>query len=189
MTMEHTPFIEDGEIAIRRMRDELSDYHLMARWLTDERVLEFYEGRDNPHDLTKIQEKYSPRVMGVEQVIPCILLYQDRPIGYIQYYPLAAQQVLWRYLDSAQGVYSLDLFIGEAHLWDQGIGTRAVSAMTRYLFEGLDAQRVTIDPRVSNHRAVRCYEKAGFRKIRLLPRQELHEGEHWDCWLMVMERS
>jgi aminoglycoside 6'-N-acetyltransferase len=59
--------------------------------------------------------------------------------------------------------------------------------MTGYLFESLDAQRVTIDPHVSNHRAVRCYEKAGFRKVRLLPRQELHEGEYWDCWLMVAE--
>jgi len=35
--------------------------------------------------------------------------------------------------------------------------------------------------------AVRCYEKSGFKKVKLLPAHELHEGAMRDCWLM--ERS
>ena len=49
------------------------------------------------------------------------------------------------------------------------------------------AQRVVIDPRVENLRAIRCYEKAGFRKARRLPRHERHEGRWCDAWLMICE--
>jgi hypothetical protein len=38
----------DGDLAVRLMRDERSDYELMSAWLTDDRVLEFYDGRDHP---------------------------------------------------------------------------------------------------------------------------------------------
>lgn len=56
--------------------------------------------------------------------------------------------------------------------------------MLEYLFDVKEARQVLIDPQVSNTRAIRCYEKCGFRKIKLLPRNELHEGEWRDCWLM-----
>ncbi|MEH2286482.1 hypothetical protein [Nostoc sp.] len=39
--------IQNGEIAIRFMQDEMYDYDLMAKWLTNAKVSEFYEGRDN----------------------------------------------------------------------------------------------------------------------------------------------
>ena len=39
---------QKNEIAIRLMQDDIGDYQLMAKWLTDKKVLEFYEGRDNP---------------------------------------------------------------------------------------------------------------------------------------------
>ena len=58
-----------------------------------------------------------------------------------------------------------------------------------YLFERLDVQRVIVEPRVSNHRAIRRYEKAGFRKVRGLPCNEPHEGEYRDSWLMAVERG
>jgi hypothetical protein len=38
-----TELISDGELAIRLMRDELGDYQVMAKRLSDPRVLEFYE--------------------------------------------------------------------------------------------------------------------------------------------------
>jgi aminoglycoside 6'-N-acetyltransferase len=40
-----------------------------------------------------------------------------------------------------------------------------------------------------NTRAIRCYEKAGFQKVRLLPRNELRDGEWRDAWLMSVRRE
>jgi aminoglycoside 6'-N-acetyltransferase len=39
-----------------------------------------------------------------------------------------------------------------------------------------------------NARAIRCYEKAGFRKVRRLPESELREGKWHDEWVMSVSR-
>ncbi|MFN6566596.1 hypothetical protein [Dendronalium sp. ChiSLP03b] len=70
------------------MQDCIQDYQLMAKWLTDEDVLEFYEGRDNPFLLERIIETYQPMVMRDDPVIPCLIDYHNIPIGYIQYFSL-----------------------------------------------------------------------------------------------------
>jgi aminoglycoside 6'-N-acetyltransferase len=36
--------LKTDEISIRLMQDNMHDYELMAKWLTDEKVLEFFEG-------------------------------------------------------------------------------------------------------------------------------------------------
>ncbi|MBN3944450.1 MAG: GNAT family N-acetyltransferase [Nostoc sp. NMS9] len=56
-----------------------------------------------------------------------------------------------------------------------------------YLFEQRQADKIVIDPHVDNSRAIRCYEKSGFVKVKLLPAHELHEGKYSDCWLMAIE--
>ena len=45
-------------------------------------------------------------------------------------------------------------------------------------------ERWVMDPMTWNRRAIRCYEKCGYSKARILPQNELHEGEWHDCWLM-----
>jgi len=184
--------IQHGEIALRLMQDDLQDYQLLSKWLTDPTVLEFYEGRDNPHPLSRIVEEYSPKLLRQEQVTPCFILYQTQPIGYLQYYHVteADRDSYGGYgRDENSQLYAIDLFIGESRYWNQGIGTTVLSAALSYLFEDIRADRVLIDPLVSNVRAIRCYEKCGFTKVKQLPNHELHEGRYRHSWLMVAERS
>lgn len=178
-------FARDGDVAIRRMRDDPHDYRLMAAWLTDERVLEYYEGRDQPFPYEHVVEKYGPRIRE-GPIVPCILYYRDQEIGYLQYYLVASAQDYE--LEDASDTYGIDVFIGEPEYWERGIGSRALAALVRYLLEQLGARRVVIDPDVANRRAVRAYEKAGFRKVKVLKEHEWHEGAKRDCWLMAIER-
>ena len=179
--------IQKEGLAIRLMRDSMDDYGLMAGWLSDERVLEFYEGRDNPFALERIIEKYSPRTLGLEGVTPCFIVQVGMPIGYIQHYPIDAETAVEYEIPHTGGIYGLDMFIGEPSAWNLGIGTRAVSLMCDYLFRELAARTITLDPEAWNTRAIRCYEKCGFRKIKLLPARELHEGQYRDCWIMARQ--
>ena len=78
----------------------------------------------------------------------------------------------------------MDQFIGESTYWNKGIGTQLVRAMVAYLIEEKGADRIVMDPQTWNERAIRCYEKCGFKKVKLLPENELHEGEYRDCWLI-----
>jgi aminoglycoside 6'-N-acetyltransferase len=41
-----------------------------------------------------------------------------------------------------------------------------------------------MDPQTRNTRAIKCYKKCGFKKIKILPKRELHEGEYQDCLLI-----
>ncbi len=48
--------LQQDEISIRLMQDDIDDYQLMAKSLTDDKVLKDYEGRDNPFALDRILE-------------------------------------------------------------------------------------------------------------------------------------
>jgi aminoglycoside 6'-N-acetyltransferase len=179
-------FIRERDLAIRLMKDDDTDYSLMARWLTDPRVLEFYEGRDNPFSIDRIREEYSPRVLQLEHVTPCLLIFEDSPIGYVQFYPVTADRCSYGLENETEtdNLYGMDQFIGETGLWNRGLGSRAASLLLQYLFQVRGARKVILDPRVSNQRAIRCYEKCSFRRVKILPHHELHEGEYRDSWLM-----
>jgi aminoglycoside 6'-N-acetyltransferase len=159
--------------------DDVQD---LCRWLSDPAVLEFYEGRDRPLDPETARRCYlwkqgSP-------VTACIVEWHGRPIGFAQFYPLDAAEKTALGYPPAEPVLGMDQFIGEPACWNQGIGTRLVAAMVEYLRSVQGAGRVVVDPRIDNPRAIRCYEKCGFRKLRILPGHEMHEGRLRDCWLM-----
>jgi len=179
--------IREHDLAIRLMRDDETDYELMSTWLTNPRVLEFYEGRDNPLSLSKIKQKFSPRILGKETVTPCLISLDHSAIGYAQFYPITEETKSEYAIAPATDIFSFyatDQFIGEPNLWNQGIGTRAVSLLLRYLFESKNARKIFTDPHSDNPRAIRCYEKSGFKKVKLLPAHELHEGTFHDSWIM-----
>ncbi len=77
--------VQNDTITIRLMQDDLQDYQLMEKWLTDEKVLEFYGGRDNPYPLEKLIKEYPPLARGEDPVRPCIVSYKNVNIGYLQY--------------------------------------------------------------------------------------------------------
>ena len=155
--------VQDGDLAIRPLRDVHDDYALMARWHSDERVLEFYGGRDKPLDLKAVYEKYGSRVRGEDAVVPRIIDFQGAPIGYIQYSQVLEGRTY--HVPDLARLFGVDLFIGEPDHWGKGIGTRALSLLVDFLFQTEGAQKVVIDPYVTNLRAIRSYEKAGFVKV------------------------
>ncbi len=169
-----------GALRVRML--EADDIQDLCRWLSDPAVLEFYEGRDRPLDPKTARRCYLSK-QG-DPVTGCIVEWNGRPIGFAQFYPLdAAEKRAFGYAP-AEPVFGMDQFIGETACWDQGIGTRLVTAMVEYLRTALGAGRIVVDPRTENPRAIRCYEKSGFRKLRILPQHEMHEGRLRDCWLM-----
>ena len=59
---------------------------------------------------------------------------------------------------------SIDLFLG-ASSQDRGLGADAVRTMARHLIDDRGHRRLTIDPAAHNQRAIRCYEKVGFKRV------------------------
>jgi aminoglycoside 6'-N-acetyltransferase len=159
---------------------------LLARWLSDPRVLEFYEGRDSPYDDDMVRTQFlSPD----EHTERFIVYHSKRPIGYLQLYPVnPAKRPLYG-VGEDEAPFGMDLFIGEPDLWGRGLGSRLVQEAAAYLVKERGATSVFLDPHTRNTRAIRAYSKAGFQKVRLLPKHELHEGEMQDAWLMEYRPS
>ncbi|MES9684515.1 GNAT family N-acetyltransferase [Gottfriedia acidiceleris] len=115
----------------------------------------------------------------------CIVVYENIKIGYIQFYKLDNEtKIVYGYENTSEVIYGMDQFIGEIDFWNRGIGSFLVSSMVNYLVNNQNAKKVVVDPQTWNVRAIKCYEKCGFKKIRLLPKHELHEGEYRDCYVM-----
>ena len=177
--------LKSERLAIRELIED--DKLLMVKWLSDPEVLQFYEGRDRPLDLAQVEEDFYGEV---DDETRCLILYEEQPIGYVQFYPVGEEErLVYGYLDPAEILYGMDQFIGEPAYWNKGIGTELVEMLVAYLLNEKNADRVVMDPQTWNVRAIRCYEKCGFKKVKLLPKHEWHEGEYRDCWLIEHGRD
>lgn len=79
---------------------------------------------------------------------------------------------------------SIDLFLATA-AQGQGLGTEALQTLVRYLVDVHGHHRITIDPVTENARAIRCYEKAGFRPVGVMQQYErVAPGTYRDALLM-----
>jgi len=172
--------IQNERLSVRRLHEK--DLPMLVKWLSDHRVLQFYEGRDNHFDYEKVHNKFYKRT---DEVTRCIVEYYEREIGYIQFYPLNTQTKLeYGYKDNSELIFGIDQFIGEVDFWNKGVGQLLIQSMTSYLIENHDAERIVMDPQKENTRAIKCYEKCHFSKIKSLPQHEFHEGNKRDCYLL-----
>ena len=114
-----------------------------------------------------------------------IIEYRGIPVGYGQVYQVTGEMFSeYDYPDEGRTVFAMDQFIGLPEYWNRGIGTAFLETMASWLKTRQGAERILLDPHQDNPRAIRAYEKAGFRKIKPLPAHELFEGKRVDCWLM-----
>ncbi len=83
----------------------------------------------------------------------------------------------------------IDLFVGER--WQgRGIGPAAIRLVARHLFDVRGHHRLTIDPATANERAIRAYEKVGFRRVGVMRQYERAIDGTWhDGLLMDMLRG
>jgi aminoglycoside 6'-N-acetyltransferase len=78
----------------------------------------------------------------------------------------------------------IDIFVS-IRFQDRGLGTDALRTLVRYLIDVRGHFRLTIDPAVSNTRAIRSYEKVGFKPVGVMRRYERgKDGTFHDGLLM-----
>jgi aminoglycoside 6'-N-acetyltransferase len=78
----------------------------------------------------------------------------------------------------------IDLFLG-ADFQGRGLGTDAVRTMARHLLHDRGHHRVVIDPAAHNARAIRAYEKVGFRRVGVMRNYERGPDGTWHDGLLL----
>lgn len=124
-----------------------SDFIQLFEWLQEPHVKEWWDDGDNT--IEKVIKHYSSEA---NKVYRYILLSNDKkPIGYFQYYLKSKELV------------GIDQFIGYKSFLNKGVGTEAIKLFIDIIISDLNPSSIIIDPEPTNCRAIRCYEKVGFK--------------------------
>ena len=81
------------------------------------------------------------------------------------------------------------LGIGEREFWGRGYGTDVMRVILRYAFIEVNLNRVTLSVFEYNPRAIRSYEKAGFRHEGRMRQFLNKEGRRWEMLFMGILRE
>ena len=137
---------------------EEDDLALLEAWLRAPHVAEWWGDPDK--GMAEIRQ-----AMDEVSVEPLIVELDGRPIAYLQSYDPHLEDD-HPYQDQPFGTLGIDISIGDPDLVGVGHGSAIIRQFCDQLFtEG--TPRIVIDPDPTNLRAIRAYEKAGFRSIGL----------------------
>lgn len=150
------------EIAFRPVTKD--DMPMLRRWMDQPHWREWWG--DPETELGYIIDM----IEGRDTTRPFIFMLDEKETGYIQYWTIA-DQLFEPWLSKApwmtempEGTIGVDISIGDRSRLSRGIGTAVLSAFVAMLREQ-GSTHIIIDPDPANKRAVRAYEKAGFRVI------------------------
>ena len=124
------------------------DFSLLLEWLQREHVQQWWNDGDDT--IEKVQLRYTRTP---ERTKRFILLDADgeTPIGYFQYHLVS------------DTIIHIDQFLANAESLNQGLGTAAIQKFVRMICMEHSPIRLVVDPPPDTRRAIRCYEKVGFR--------------------------
>jgi aminoglycoside 6'-N-acetyltransferase len=151
-----------GEATVVR-RATPADVDLLVAWHGDPEVARYWDGESTTRE-QMLLELASP------DVDPYVVQEDGEPVGYLQ---------AW-FDGGSPDEAGLDMFLIPGAR-GRGLGPDAARALGRWLLGTGRIRRLTVDPSVSNERAVRAWAKAGFRPVE----EREPDDEHTSAWLLM----
>jgi len=133
---------------------------MLHGWLQRPHVAEWWTPTPS---LDEVVEDFAPETHPDSPVQGYLAYAGDRAIGFIQSYVVKDCGDGWWENETDPGARGIDQFL--AHDLGRGLGAAMVRAFVNRLFEDPAVTFVQTDPHPDNARAIRCYEKAGFRTV------------------------
>lgn len=165
---------QPGEIVGRRIvlrRHRAENLAIVSRWYRDPEVARLTRYQTRPMPREEVERFFQTRLLGPDSVAYAIhVRLTDRLIGLTTFSSL----------DPDNGSVLFHITLGERDVWGQGYGTEAASLMLAHAFERLGLHRVGLSVFSFNERAIRSYEKAGFRIEGRLRDAIARDGRYWD---------
>jgi RimJ/RimL family protein N-acetyltransferase len=183
----HPPTIEGRLVVLRRHRPD--DMAALVRWYSDPEVGRLTRYQVEPMTGPEIERFFKSRLLSPDALAYAIEEQAGgRLVGFTTFSAL----------DPDNGSVLFHITIGERDAWGQGLGTEATELMLEHAFERLGLHRVGLSVFDFNQRAMRAYEKAGFREEGRSREAILRDGRYFDEvqmgilreeWLVLHQRS
>lgn len=143
-----TKTIKGERIVLRSLDIKLAAVYL--RWISDREVIK-YLMTQTPITLAK-EKQWVLNKLKDKTTLDWTIWVGARPIGNVG-------------LKLSEGgkVVNLGIFIGEKDAWGHGFATETINLLSRYVFTVQKAARLELMVHTENARAVKCYERLGFK--------------------------
>lgn len=140
------------------------DFPLLKKWLSEPHVDAWWR---QPFDLAQIENKYGPRIDGLEPSHVFVIEIGKQPVGFIQWYRWLDYPEHAAQLGAGPDTAGLDLAIGEPESIGLGLGPTVIREfIQKIVFSDQRIKAVVTDVEVLNLRSCRAFEKAGFTKVK-----------------------
>ena len=101
------------------------------------------------------------------------IIVQERAIG----------AVIYNEIDRSNDSVELDIIIADEKDTNKGYGTDALKSLSKHLIKHMHIKTLYIIPLISNYRAIKSYQNAGFRIIKPM------KYEDGDCYYMELKKN
>ena len=153
----------DPKLDSQRLRDWLRRAHV-ARWWGD-------------------PQQQLENLLRCSRETQAVIVADGAPVGYLCWQrPPQDELEAAGLTDLPEDLVDIDILIGESEVVGQGVGPRALGLLLDRLREDPLTSFAGLATSVSNERAIRAFEKAGFRLFR-----EFQDPESGPCRYMVVE--
>ena len=159
---------------------EREDIPTFLRWFNDPEVR---HGLAMFAPMGKAEEErwFAAQLEHKDGYLFAIEAFAGTPESWIHIGTLGLDDIDWKNRSAAFGIA-----LGEKAFWGQGFGTDATRTILRFAFGELNLHRVQLEVFAYNARAIRCYEKAGFRREGTRRSALYRDGSYHDAHIMAV---
>lgn len=166
---------------VRLRSIERTDIPTFLRWMNDPEVRENLllfkpvSSMDEERWVDSLRDRTNELVLAVEAEIDGTWIH----VGNVGLHDM----------DTKNRTAELGIVLGEKEHWGKGLGPSACRTMVRFAFDEMNLHRLDLSVFEFNTRAVRCYEKVGFKREGVRREALFHLGRYHDIIVMGLLRA
>ncbi len=141
-----------------------------TQWLNDFQTTD-YLGRSSYIITLESEKQYFEETIDKNYNFFIVTLDDDKLIG----------TVGLEKFDAINRTATLGIFIGDKEYRSQGYGTEAIKLILDYGFNYLNLNNIKLDLMSFNERALKCYQKCGFKEYGRRRKCKFINGKYYDC--------
>ncbi|EJS54501.1 hypothetical protein ICG_02763 [Bacillus cereus BAG1X1-3] len=135
---------------------EMDDLPIILEWYNDEELHNIADVKPFKRYTIEELQKYWTEKLSRSYASYHVIVVEDEVIGRVGLKKKRNDDIY---------VMEYSILIGVSNLYSKGLGTEITNYFIAKSFLDPDIQAVVLQVREDNKRAMRCYEKAGFKKI------------------------
>ena len=151
----------------------VEDVEIFTEWMNDFYVTD-YTGRSYQNVTLQEEKQYLENMEKGKNTFAIIDIETDKMIGTVGLHEV----------DHINRTATLGIFIGNRDYWSKGYGTEAIRLILDFAFNYLNLNNIELALMEFNQRALKCYQKCGFKEIGRRRKCKFINGKYYDSILM-----